>query len=114
MGTRPPYFYRGMKILLDYQSRQIRLTEERLAHILQHPELCTMQLAIEETLQNPEQVRRSRTDTTVLLSYRYYTETIVGNKWLCVVVKYLKNDAFVLTAYLTDKIKQGEKIWHQL
>ncbi len=102
-----------MKILRNFQGRQVRLTEERLAHILQHPELSTMEAAIEATLKNPEQVRRSRTDATVLLSYRYYTGTQVGNKWLCVVVKYLDNDAFLLTAYFTDKIKQGEQVWHQ-
>ncbi|MBF2049770.1 MAG: hypothetical protein EDM05_027950 [Leptolyngbya sp. IPPAS B-1204] len=26
-----------MPILLDYQNREVRLTEERLAHILAHP-----------------------------------------------------------------------------
>jgi hypothetical protein len=32
-------------------------------------------------------------------------------KWLCVVVKYAENDAFVVTAYLTDKPKAGEDLW---
>jgi hypothetical protein len=30
---------------------------------------------------------------------------------LCVVVKYAQADAFVLTAYLTDKPKKGEQLW---
>ncbi|KKD35886.1 DUF4258 domain-containing protein [Limnoraphis robusta] len=102
-----------MKILTDYQGRSVRLTEERLTHILQHPELVNMEDEIEITLQNPEQVRRSRTDETVLISYRYYTGTLVGDKWLCVVVKYLENDAFVLTAYFTDQVKKGEQLWPQ-
>lgn len=100
-----------MKTLIDYQERQVRLTEERLKHILRHPELSAMEGEIDVTLRNPEEVRRSRTDETVLLSYRYYTGTPIGDKWLCVVVKYLENDAFVLTAYFTDKIKKGEKVW---
>jgi hypothetical protein len=37
--------------------------------------------------------------------------TRVGDKWLCVVVKYAADDAFVLTAYLTDKPKKGEQLW---
>jgi len=45
------------------------------------------------------------------LSYRYYVGTQVGDKWLCVVVKYAMNDAFVVTAYLTDKPKKGKRIW---
>jgi len=30
---------------------------------------------------------------------------------LCVVVKTFDADAFVLTAYLTDRIKEGEVLW---
>jgi hypothetical protein len=37
--------------------------------------------------------------------------SIVGGKWLCVVVKYAESDAFVVTAYLTDKPKSGEDLW---
>ena len=73
----------------------------------------TMETAIETTLKNPEYVKRSRTDKNVILNYRYYPKTLVGSKWLCVVVKYLDNDAFLLTAYLTDRIKAGEKLWQQ-
>ncbi|MGB3533082.1 MAG: hypothetical protein WBA13_06145 [Microcoleaceae cyanobacterium] len=103
-----------MKRLTDYQGHLVRLTEERLTHILQHPELANMEDEIEITLQHPQQVRRSRTDETVLISYRYYTGTLIGDKWLCIIVKYLENDAFVLTAYFTDKIKKGEQVWLQL
>jgi hypothetical protein len=38
-------------------------------------------------------------------------QTQVGGKWLCVVVKYLPDDAFVITAYFTDKVKAGEILW---
>ena len=98
------------KILVDYQGRQIRLTDERKQHILGHPEMAKMEPAIETALANPEVVRRSNTDSTVHLYYRYHENTIVGEKWLCVVVKYLENDAFIITAYLTDKLKAGEQI----
>ena len=47
----------------------------------------------------------------VRLFYEFYAQTIVGGKWLCVVVKYPENDAFVVTAYLTDKPKTGEDLW---
>ncbi|WP_107666322.1 hypothetical protein [Cyanothece sp. BG0011] len=100
-------------ILIDYQGHQIRLTQERLTHILQHPEMLTMEEEIKTTLQYPEEVRRSKTDTCVILSYRFYQNTQVGNKWLCVVTKYLNDDAFVITAYLTHRIKSGELIWQQ-
>ncbi len=100
-----------MKRLTDYQGRTVRLTDERLAHILEHPEMANLEATIEQTLQEPQLVRRSRSDATATLNYCYYTETPVGAKWLCVVVKYSTNDAFVLTAYLTDKPKKGEQLW---
>lgn len=36
---------------------------------------------------------------------------MVGGKYLCVVVKVTNGDAFVMTAYLTNKIKRGNAIW---
>jgi len=40
-----------------------------------------------------------------------YPETQVGGKWFCVVVKYEEADAFVVTAYLTNRPKAGEDLW---
>ena len=45
------------------------------------------------------------------LFYEFYARTRVSGKWLCVVVKYLPDDAFVITAYLTDTMKAGETLW---
>ena len=100
-----------MKILSDCFGHQVRLTDERLAHILDHPEMQALGAEVERTLRQPQLVRRSRSDQAVRLFYEFYTQTIVGGKWLCVVVKYAENDAFVVTAYLTDKPKAGEDLW---
>jgi hypothetical protein len=66
---------------------------------------------IERVLRQPQLVRRSRSDEAVRLFYELYAQTIAVGKWLCVVVKYAENDAFVVTAYLTDKPKAGEELW---
>jgi hypothetical protein len=100
-----------MKLLHDFKGTAIRLTDERLAHILEHPEMATMEAAIEETLLYPERVVQSFSDPQAHLYYRLYFRTIVGSKFLCVVVKTLETDAFVLTAYLTDRIKRGVTLW---
>ena len=100
-----------MKILQDYRGQPVRLTDERVAHILEHVEMRGLIQAVEETLANPIQVVQSRSDPAARLNYRYYLGTMVGDKWLCVVVKYPPGDAFVLTAYLTDKPKKGELLW---
>ena len=100
-----------MKTLKDCFGHSVRLTDERLAHILEHPEMKDMAAEIERVLLQPQLVRRSRSDDSVRLFYEFYAQTIVGDKWLCVVVKYLENDAFLVTAYLTDKPKAGENLW---
>jgi len=100
-------------VLRDYQGREIRLPDERLAYILRkHPEITGMEGAIRETLEAPEQVRQSTSDPVhVNLYYRWYTGTTRGDKYLCVVVKIIDDDAFIITSYLTDRIKQGDIIW---
>jgi hypothetical protein len=100
-----------MKTLQDCFGRQVRLTDERLAHILEHPEMEGMAAEIERVLRQPQLVRRSRSDVAVRLFFEFYSQTIVGGKWLCVVVKYEENDAFVVTAYLTNQPKAGEDLW---
>ena len=66
---------------------------------------------IERVLTAPQTVRRSRSDDTVRLFYEFYAQTMGGGTWLCVFVKYLEDDAFVVTAYLTDKPKTGDSLW---
>ena len=100
-----------MKLLDDCFGHKVRLTDERLAHILERAEMAGMAAEVERVLRDPQLVRRSRSDTAVRLFYEFYAQTIVGGKWLCVVVKYAENDAFVVTAYLTDKPKAGEDLW---
>ena len=70
-----------MKILKDYQGRSVRLTDERLAHILEHPEMANLESALAETLEHPTLVVQSRSDLAAELSYRYYLGTRVGDKW---------------------------------
>ena len=65
----------------------MRLTDERLAHILEHAEMAGMAAEIERVLRQPQLVRRSRSDLDVRLFYEFCAQTIVGGKWLCVVVK---------------------------
>jgi hypothetical protein len=100
-----------MKILKDHEGRAIRLTDERLAHILEHPEMQGMEARIAETVRHPEKVLESLSDPQARLYYRMYVATRVGDKHLCVVVKMADNDAFVLTAYLMTRPAGGRQLW---
>lgn len=100
-----------MKLLHDFQGLTIRLTDERLGHILEHPEMTGMEPAIEDALAHPERVVESLSDSQARLYYKFQKSTRVGDKYLCVVVKVKEADVFVLTAYLTDQIKRGVELW---
>ncbi len=97
--------------LHDHEGRKIRLTEERLEHIQNHPEMRGRLADISRVLANPERVVESTSDHEARLYYRYFFDTAVGDKYLCAVVKIRPSDSFVLTAYFTDTIKGGPRLW---
>ena len=80
-------------------------------HILDHPEMFDLRAAISETLKYPAIVIQSISDQAARLYYRYYSQTRVGDKFVCVIVKVEPDDAFVLTAYVTNKPKRGTILW---
>ncbi len=100
-----------MKIFTDYDGRPVRLTPEREAHILDHPEMPGLLDRVREAVSKPECTVLSTSDPTVELLYSSERGTKVGDKWLCVVVKYYAVDEFVVTAYLAYKLKKREHLW---
>jgi hypothetical protein len=103
-----------MKWFKDIHNRKIRVTDGRLEHFeTVHPEMFEPIGKIEETLLKPDIVIKSKTDSKVELFYRHYDITPVTEKFLCVVVKVLLNDLFIITAYFTDTKKGGEVLWRK-
>ncbi len=97
---------------IDYRGRIVRLTAERRQHLLtQHPEMTEELEKIGNVLARPERVVQSRSDPEAELFYMWQRQSRVGPKYLCVVVVAKADDAFVLTAYLTDTIKKGRVLW---
>ncbi|MBC6480924.1 MAG: hypothetical protein GDA56_27245 [Hormoscilla sp. GM7CHS1pb] len=62
---------------------------------------------VQETLRMPDEICRSREDPQVYLFYRLERP----KRWLCAVAKRLNGEGFLITAYPTDAIKEGEQIW---
>jgi hypothetical protein len=100
-----------MTLLTDFAGRPVRLTDERRAHLLSHPEMVALEPLLANAIASPAVVVRSRTDHQVFLYYTPAVTDLFGAKLLCVVIKHLPGDSFVITAYLTDKMKAGETIW---
>lgn len=101
-----------MRWLKDYAGDRLRVTDERVAHVeTEHPEMRGQLRAIRDTLREPLCVVRSRTDSAVALYYRRYEESPVGDKFLCVVTRTGRSDRFIVTAFFTDTIKKGDRLW---
>lgn len=88
---------------------QVRVTRERwnLITTAKHPSMVGRESSVKATLENPEEVRRSRSDPQVLLFYR--AERM--RRWVCAVTRRTGHDGFLVTAYPTDAIKEGTRIW---
>jgi hypothetical protein len=99
------------QFVVDWQGKPVRLTGERLRHIGERPEMRGLEASILRTIRSPVCVVQSRSDSDTLLYYRAIADTPVGDKLICVVVKQGRGDAFVLTAYLTDRVEKGRLIW---
>ena len=102
---------RRRRRIIDYADRMVRLTDERLGHIREHPEMIGQERRIREVLQEPDVVFTSHKDSSVHVYYRHYARAPVGSKHLMVAVKILEEDAFVITAFFTDEVKGGEQLW---
>ena len=74
---------------------------------VKHPVMAGCKRKVKETLTNPEEIRRSKTDPNVYLFYRSEDKT----RWICAVAKQLGREGFLITTYPTDSIKEGEHIW---
>jgi len=89
------------------------LTEERTAHILEHAEMGGQIDKLGEVLQEPDVIVQSQHDTEVYLYHKHYAATPVTEKYLLVAVKVAEDDAFVLTAFFTNAITKGERLWEK-
>ncbi len=71
-----------------------------------HPEVIGKEEEVQNCLRQPESVRHSTQDQAVYLFYLsqppYY---------LVVIAKRLDEEGFIITSYLSDKIKEGEPVW---
>jgi len=61
---------------------------------------------VKDTLSQPNEIRRSKIDEDVFLYYKKR-----DNKLYCAVTRHVRKEGFLITAYVADKIKEGEIVW---
>ena len=95
-----------MRRFTDEHGNEVRLTDERLRHILRrHPEMAFQLHRFAETLASPDAVSLSRSSPAIRLYYRLYPDLQGRNHYICLVVKRETGYSFILTAYLDRRIK---------
>ena len=90
---------------------RVRVTAEYWKVIVEikHPVMLGREADIQEVLRNPDEIRLSKKDPSV---YLFYKPEKIG-RWVCAVTKRLDGEGFLITAYPTDAVKEGEQIWHK-
>ena len=88
---------------------RVRVTKQRWNLIVRdkHPVMSDEEASVRETLESPDEVRQSKTDEAVYLFYKAQKT----KRWVCAVTKRDNEDGFLITAYPTDAIKEGNKVW---
>ena len=96
--------------VLSFLNKEIRITNEywNFVKTAKHPNMDGREKEVIETLENPDFIRKSSNDGRVFLYYK-----CIGNYHLCVVCKHLNGDGFIITTYMTDRLKEGEEIWRK-
>jgi len=64
---------------------------------------------VKDVLENPDEIRQSKSDENVYLFYKSERE----KRWICAVSKQTGNEGFLITTYPTDAIKEGVQVWHK-
>jgi len=77
--------------------------------IIKHPDLADLESEIERALADPDEIRQSSRDPNVLLFYRILKE----KRWAVAVARQLNSEGFLITAYQTNAIKEGDSLWHK-
>lgn len=84
--------------------RKIHLSNERWAHINQeHPEIAPHLEDIKDALINPLKVVQYEYDKGIHYHYKYFKRR--RPEYLLIIVKYLNNHGFIITAYFVRNIK---------
>ncbi len=74
---------------------------------IKHPVMRGKEKWVQKALEHPDEVRKSKSDGNVFL---FYKNEKMG-RWVCAVSKRQGEEGFLITAYPTDAIKEGEKVW---
>jgi len=94
-----------IKSVLDKQIRTTQNYWQKIT-VIKHPSIRGKEKEVRNVLKSPDIIKISNSDKKVFLYYKKYFKN-----YLCVVVKHENGNGFIITVYLTNKIKEGRQIW---
>ena len=93
---------------LGFRVRVTRAYWELIVNI-KHPVMKGHEEDVKKALEQPDEIRQSKSDENVYLFYRAERE----KRWICAVSKQTGEEGFLITTYPTDAIKEGVQVWHK-
>jgi hypothetical protein len=100
-----------MHVLMDFQDRAIRLTEERQKHIADFTEPAANLASIRETLRQPDVMTEAFHHPELRLYYRIYSRRSPDERNFHVVVKVRGYDMLVVTAFFGKQLQWEGNRW---
>lgn len=96
----------------DVFGKRIRTTKRWWKHIIEekHRDVEGKVELVQKTISLPDEIRQSIKKTYIYLYYRNWEDY-----WMCVVVRRLNGDGFLMTVYITTKTKKrGKLVWQKV
>jgi len=90
---------------------RVRVTKAywELIVTIKHPVMAGREENVRDTLENPDEIRQSKSVENVYLFYKAERE----KRWICAVSRQTNDTGFLITTYPTDAIKEGTQVWHK-
>ena len=76
---------------------------------IKHPVMTGREGDVRKVLEDPDEIRKSKSDENVYLFYRSEKQ----KRWLCAVSRQTGDEGYLITTYPTDAIKEGVQVWHR-
>jgi hypothetical protein len=93
---------------LGFRVRVTKTYWELIVNI-KHPVMAGREDNVKDTLENPDEIRQSKSDENVYLFYKAERQS----RWICAVSKQTDDTGFLITTYPTNAIKEGVQVWHK-
>ena|SRR3989344_8762293 len=90
----------------DKNGKIVYLTKERWSHInIEHPEIASYVEEFKEVLNNPTKIVDYPHDKNIKYYHKHFKNRKEKSKYLLMIVKYLNDEGFIITAYFVRNIK---------